>query len=154
MKQSYNANATGKESKITAGPEWVTKEVIDMWNRIDTKARETGISYTKAGRKYGFSPSSVYNTVAAVKKGLPPRDTEFRIIEALAQEMKVPLNYLVHGEVAKSDNKGSDCINESVLDCIFSLSNGDALSLFLMSLPHLETSGIESIREDILSRFN
>lgn len=153
MRQTYNVDAD-KENKVQPGPEWVTKEVVDMWYRIDKKAKETGISYTKAGEKYGFSPSSVYNTIAAIKRGQPPRDTEFRIIEALAQEMKVPLNYLVHGETEETNNNNSNGINENTLDCIFSLSNGSALSLFLMSLPHLETSGIESIREDILSRFN
>lgn len=124
-----------------------------MWYRIDEKAKETRISYTKAGRKYGFSPSNVYNTIASVKKGLSPRDTELRIIEALAEEMNIPLNYLVYGEKI-TDDAGSDAgISEIVVDNMFALGKSSYPSIFLMVLPYLGKEELDSIRSDILARF-
>lgn len=151
MRQTYNVDALDKRDKVQPGPQWVTKEVVDMWYRIDARAKETGISYTKTANKYGFSPSSVYNTIAYIKRGMPPRDTDLRIIEALSREMRVPLNYLVHGtEQSNQEDKTNIC--ESVIDNIFALSGGDYLSLFLMTLPYLNKPELESIKGDITAR--
>ncbi len=151
MKQTYNVDATDKRSKITAGPEWVTKDVIAMWYRIDQMAKKTRISYTKTANKYGFSPSSVYNTIASVKRGFPPRDTDLRIIEALSREMRVPLNYLVHGIEVSSENDDS-IIDENALKNIFTLSKCNYLSLLLLAFPYLTKTEIESVRADITAR--
>lgn len=153
MRQSYNVDAIDRKDKITAGPEWAERDVVAMWHRIEEKSKETGISYTKAGRKYGFSPSGVYNTIARVKRGLPPRDTDLRIIEALAKEMDVPLNYLVHGEKITSLEKADTDISESELNNIFALGEGSFPSIFLMVIPFLTDEELESIRSDILTRF-
>lgn len=120
-----------------------------MWYRIDAKAMETGISYTKTARKFSFSPSSVYNTIVSIKRGLPPRDTDLRIVEALAKEMHAPLNYIVHGEIEEPTDNGNTSIDESVLNNIFDLSSGNYLSLLLLALLYLNETELKSIKEDI-----
>lgn len=153
MRNTYNNNATDKEQKITAGPEWVVEDTTAMWKRIDDMLKRTKVSVTKVGEKCGFSPSTVYNTISAVKKGQSPRDTELRIIEALANEMNVPLNYLVHGEMIDTEKDGKK-IDNSLVDNIFSLGNGNRLALFLMTIPYMSTAELDAVREDILTRFN
>lgn len=130
----------------------MTNDVIAMWYRIDAKAKETGISYTKTANKHCFRPSSVYNTIVAVKRGLPHRDTDLRIIDALAKEMHVSLNYLVHGEINNLHDNDNTIIDKSVFDNIFSLSNSDYLTLLLLALPYLDKAEMESIKADITER--
>ena len=122
-----------------------------MWKRIDETIQKTKTSIGKLGKEYNFSPSTVYNTITMVKKGEVPRDTELRIIEALADGMNVSLNYLIHGDqVAETAEKRVD---ESLVDSIFSLANGNRLTLFLMSIPYLSGDELDAIRDDILTRF-
>lgn len=154
MRNTYNNNAEDKENKVTAGPEWVEKETIQMWERIDETAKRTRVSINNLGKKYNFSPSTVYNTITRIKKGLPPRDTELRVIEVLANEMNVPLNYLMHGD---GDGEGKDRdeprLDNSLVENIFSLGNGNRLTLFLMAIPYLTVEELDAVREDMVTRF-
>lgn len=151
MRRTYNNYATDGEQKVTACPDWVLEETSEMWKRIDETIKKTKVSINKLGKEYNFSPSSVYNTIAMVRRGEVPRDTELRIIEALANGMNVPLNYLLHGD--QVSDKAEKRVDESLVDSIFSLANGNRLTLFLMAIPYLSVDELDAVRDDILTRF-
>lgn len=153
MKRTFNKEAGTKEDKLQPGPEWVDQAVIDMWERMIEKTNECNLTFSKIGTKYGFSASSIYNSITLYKNGGKPRDTDVWMIESIAKELKIPLNYLVHGNVEKPEHRSSAKVDSSVMDNIFSLSNGDLYALFIMTLPYLDRKQLNSIREDILSRF-
>lgn len=153
MKRTFDKYAENKEEKLKQGPEWVDQAVIDMWERATEKTKDCNLTFSKIGSKYGFSSSSIYNSITLYKNGGRPRDTDIWIIESIAKEIGVPLNYLVHGDIINPEHKGANELATPLLDNIFSISNGDLYTLFIMALPYLDKRQINSIREDIVTRF-
>ncbi len=140
-----------KDKTITKGPEWVDGEVREMWNRIIKNSEETGLSYPEICRKYNFSSSALYSGLKLSQTDECQRDTEIRVIEAFAKELNVPLNYLVHGD--NPEKKRSEAVESSILNSIFEIAKGDLRALFIMTVPYLSMSAYNSVREDIISRF-
>lgn len=140
------------DNKITKGPEWVGEEVREMWERITKLVEEKGLAYSEICRKYNFSSSALYSAIKLAKTGEPTRDSEIRVIEAFSKELGVPLNYLIHGDLRKKEKE--DKIEESILDSILDMANGDMRALFIMTVPYLSTTAYNSVRQDIISRFN
>lgn len=147
MKNVLNEDLNKMENK---SPEWVEDAVNDAWLRIDELATKKQISYAEAGKKYSFSPSSVYSSLKNAKSGEKPRDTSVRIFEALAEELGTSLNELVHGLENHDDD---DKINKDLINKLFDLANGDYFALFLSAMPYLDVNSMNAVREDIIARF-
>ena len=142
---------TVKDNTITKGPEWVDGEVRNMWDRIMKISEDAGLSYPEICRKYNFSSSAFYSGLKLAQTDECQRDTEVRVIEAFAKELNVPLNYLIHGD--NPEKKKDDSVESSILDSILDIAKGDLKALFIMTVPYLSMSAYNSIREDIIARF-
>lgn len=130
----------------------VTADVVQIWLRTIEIVEDKKISIAKISKKYGFAAATYYNGRSLVISGKTPRDTDIRIFAAVAAEAEVSLNYLIHGE-AHPIKSATDNLSQSCFDNVFALAKGNCYTLFLMTIPYLSQKKLDSIRDDIISRF-
>lgn len=130
------------------------EQVKEIWERIEASAQVSQQKLYSLCVKSGISPTSVYDSINATKLNRPIKRTDAYTIVQLAEQLNVPLNYVIHGEKKyDSANKEQEESNKSVAESIFALSKGDLSTLLLLAIPYLTPEQVEAIRADVISRF-